>query len=60
MTMPVSGAKMLENEPTQQRELSFSILCEGVRIGAMKQHRFWAMAALFCFAMLFYTGYRHK
>ena len=24
----------------------------------MKQHRFWAWAAVFCFIMVFYTGYR--
>ena len=26
----------------------------------MKQHRFWAWAAVFCFLMVFYTGYRAK
>ena len=26
----------------------------------MKQHRFWAWAALFCFFMVMYTGYKHK
>jgi hypothetical protein len=26
----------------------------------VKQHRFWAWAAAFCFMMVFYTGYKHK
>ncbi|CBK77371.1 hypothetical protein CLS_18450 [[Clostridium] cf. saccharolyticum K10] len=26
----------------------------------VKQHRFWAWAAVFCFLMAFYTGYKHK
>jgi len=26
----------------------------------MKQHRFWAWAAVFCMVMVFYTGYEHK
>ncbi|MFQ7290361.1 MAG: DUF6219 family protein [Lacrimispora saccharolytica] len=26
----------------------------------MKQHRFWAWAAVVCMAMVFYTGYKHK
>ena len=26
----------------------------------MKQHKFWAWASVFCFAMVFYTGYKHK
>lgn len=32
-------------------------ICE---VFQMKKHRFWAFAAVFCFAMLFYTGYKHK
>lgn len=26
----------------------------------MKQHRFWALAMVFCLGMTLYTGYRHK
>lgn len=26
----------------------------------MKQHRFWAWAAVFCMAMVMFTGYKHK
>ena len=26
----------------------------------LKQHKFWAWASVFCFLMVFYTGYKHK
>ena len=26
----------------------------------MKQHKFWALATVVCFAMTFITGYKHK
>lgn len=26
----------------------------------MKQHRFWAWAAVFCMVMVMITGYKHK
>lgn len=26
----------------------------------MKRHKFWAMATLFCFLMVMYTGYKHQ
>ncbi|WP_420319481.1 DUF6219 family protein [Faecalicatena contorta] len=26
----------------------------------MKQHKFWAWAAVFCFVMAIYTGHKHK
>ena len=28
--------------------------------GVMKKHKFWAWASVFCFAMVMYTGYKHK
>jgi hypothetical protein len=30
------------------------------RSGGMKNHKFWAWAALVCMIMVFYTGYEHK
>ena len=27
---------------------------------ALKNHQFWAWAAVICFAMTMYTGYKHK
>ncbi|WP_447581646.1 DUF6219 family protein [Anaerotignum faecicola] len=32
----------------------------GRRGRKMKNHKFWAWASVFCFAMAMYTGYKHK
>lgn len=42
---------------------SIIIKTESYREGGdavVKQHRLWACASVFCFLMVFYTGYKHK
>ena len=50
------------------RWLDFKIICVNMLIKnfmktggiKVKQHKFWAWAAIVCFVMLLYTGYTHK
>ena len=48
--------------------LDFKIICVNMLVKnfmktggiKVKQHKFWAWAAIVCFVMLLYTGYTHK
>ena len=62
--MPGNAFKVIERISQQKKrwKVDFPYLIMQIlrRAFYMKNHKFWAWAAVICMIMTFYTGYKHK